>query len=205
VHSVLRHRDSEGACIELRCFASIANSLKPPNRGCSMGDSDKDSDRGPDRESTLDNEDRVLRQIKNSFAMWAMSAEVMRASIDDWAKLRKQHLQSARKALRDIEKLPSDQKPSAANVVFEEMENSIKDFAAAAFRVMTFAEAAGQKLQQEMSRGPFGADSRQSGSEKERNAQYEDFLRQKRAAQGGSGKEAEFSEILRRMWAKEKE
>src|SRR5436190_20183658 len=98
---------------------------------CSMGD----SDRGPDRKPTPDNDDRVLEEIRNAFAMWAMSSEVMRASIDDWAKLRKRHLQTSRKALREIEKLPSDQKPSAAaNVVFDEVESAIKDFAAATFR-----------------------------------------------------------------------
>ena len=88
-----------------------------------------DTPGGSDRNSTPRDEDRVLHEIQSAFTMWAMSAEIFRASVEDWARLRKRHLQIARKALRAIQDLPSDQKPSAAaDIVFGEVEKRNQGF-----------------------------------------------------------------------------
>jgi hypothetical protein len=110
----------------------------------------RDSDREQDRRSSKpedDDEDAVLDAMRSSFELWAMGAEMMRASMDEWAQLRRQHLQDSSKALSDLEQLPSDQKPAAASeIAFKEVESAIKDFAAATIRAMTFAGAAARKV-----------------------------------------------------------
>lgn len=117
-----------------------------------------DRERDP-RNSTPEDEDAVLDAMKASFAMWATGVEIMRASIEEWAKLRMHHLQESSKALSDVEHLPSDQKPAAASdVVFKEVESAIKDFGAATIRAMTSAGAAARQYEKDMkkNRFPFG-------------------------------------------------
>jgi hypothetical protein len=111
------------------------------------------------RNSEPEDEDAVLDAMQRSFAMWAMGVEIMRASIDEWAQLRMRHLQASRKALSDLEQLPSDQKPSAASdVAFKEVESAIKDFGAATIRAMITGGAARRQFEKDMkeNRFPFG-------------------------------------------------
>lgn len=111
------------------------------------------------RNSEPEDEDAVLEAMQRSFATWAKGVEIMRASVDEWAQLRVRHLQATRKALSDLEQLPSDQKPSAASeVAFKEIESAIKDFGAATIRAMMSAGAIGRQFEQDMkeNRFPFG-------------------------------------------------
>jgi hypothetical protein len=120
-----------------------------------MGDDESENDRRnftPEDEGkfTPEDEDGVLDAMQTSFAMWAMGIELMRASVDEWAKLRTRHLQASIKALSDVEQLPSDQKASAASdVAFNEVISAIKDFGTATIRATMFAGAAARQFEKE--------------------------------------------------------
>jgi hypothetical protein len=121
-----------------------------------MGKDDREQD---PRNSNPDEEDAVLDAMQTSFTMWAMGVEIVRASLDEWAQLRMQHLQASSKALSELEQLPSDQKPAAASeVAFKEVESAIKDVGAAAFKAMTLAGTAARQFETDMkkNRFPFG-------------------------------------------------
>jgi hypothetical protein len=122
-----------------------------------------DDDRKPDLlNSTPEDEDTVLDFIQMSFAAWMGGVDILRASVDEWAQLRKRHLAASSKALRDVEQLPSDQKPSAASdVLFEEVGSAIKDFGAAMIRAMMLASAAARQLEKSSNENQFPFSMRQ--------------------------------------------
>jgi hypothetical protein len=120
-----------------------------------MGDDEGEHDRRnytpeDERKFTPEDEQGVLDAMQTSFAMWAMGIEFMRACVDEWAQLRTRHLQASSKALSDVERLPSDQKASAASdVAFNEVMGAIKDFGTATIRATMFAGAAARQFEKE--------------------------------------------------------
>lgn len=109
--------------------------------------------RGAEAEtSTVGDEAQILRTVERSFALWAMGIELMRATLDDWAQRRQQHLQEAMKALSGVEELPSEEEKATAvsNVVFDQVQNIFKDLGAAGYRAMTYQGTLARRFGEEI-------------------------------------------------------
>jgi hypothetical protein len=111
----------------------------------SMTERDRSSNEPPD-------DTQLMRAVERSFAFWAMGIELMRATVDDWAQRRQEHLHQAMKALSAVGQIPSekDRVDAVSNVMFEQMENIVKDLTAASLRAMTYQGALAQKFGEEI-------------------------------------------------------
>jgi hypothetical protein len=106
---------------------------------------------------TPEDQNQVLRNLQGSFALWAMGIEIMRATVDDWAKRRHEHLQAAMKTLNAAAQLPSEEEKATefGKVFRQQLEHIFEDWSAASVRAMNYGGAAVRQFQEGMRGSPF--------------------------------------------------
>ena len=103
---------------------------------------------GVDSGELTSSELQMLKMMQGSFAVWGVGFEMMRASVEEWTQRRQVHMAEAMAKLNDAVGLETpEQRADAVSQLFvNQIEESIKDFAAAGYKAMAYAGAYGKKL-----------------------------------------------------------